>query len=262
MVPFPILSAREMRTGCLLRLGLSPTDLPSYCDGCGQSNSKNHALKCNNGGLMITSHDDINMAFQELAVDAHRLSDVRDEPRTNPGRATRASASPASPAATSVVAPAVANEERADTIVRNFWSTSRDCCFDVTMRNLDADSYWLRDPANVLASAAATKKKKHLRSCLENRRDFTPLVFSRDALIEREADYALKCIARKISKKWEIHYSWVCGYVKARMGLNIIRATTRCLYGSRVPIRLVSCKPDWADGSGMAVWDVLNEHSY
>ena len=104
------------------------------------------------------------------------------------------------------------------------------------MRNLDLDSYWSRAPTRVLASATAAKKKKHLGSCLDNRRDFTPLVFSRDAIIEREADYALKCIARKLSKKWEIHYSWVCRYVKARMGLNIICATTRCLYGSRVPI--------------------------
>lgn len=114
----------------------------------------------------------------------------------------------------------------------------------------------------MLASAAAAKKKKHLGSCLEHRCDFTPLVFSRDAIIAREASYALKCMARKMAKKWEIHYCWVCGYVKARMGLNIIRSTTRCLYGSHVPIRLISRKPEWSDGAGISVWDVLNEHAY
>ena len=112
------------------------------------------------------------------------------------------------------------------------------------------------------AQAAAQKKSKHLNNCIEHRRDFTPLVFSRDAIIDREASSALKCIARKLSKKWVIHYSWVCGYVKSRMGLNIIRSTTRCLYGSRVPIRLISHKPEWADGSGLEVWDMLNEHTY
>ena len=86
--------------------------------------------------------------------------------------------------------------QRADTIVRRFWG-NRDCCFDVTMRNLDADSYWKKDPERVLAQAAAQKKSKHLNNCIEHRRDFTPLVFSRDAIIDREASSALKCIARK-----------------------------------------------------------------
>ena len=201
---------------------------------------------------MIASHDDVNVSFQELAIGA----------RTNPGRASRSTAG-AGDATKSVVTKAVANEERADTIVRNFWGNNRDCCFDVTVRNLDADSYWSKDPLRILASAAAAKKKKHLgSSCLEHRHDFTPLVFSCDAIFDREALYALRCMARKMSKKWEIHYSWICGYVKARMGLNVIRSATRCLYGSRVPIRLISRKPEWSDGSGMAIWDVLNEHSY
>jgi len=156
------------------------------------------------------------------------------------------------------VAAATPHEERGDTIVRNLWRNGTDCVFDVRMVNLDANSYWKSDYEQVLRSAERQKKEKHLDSCRRYRRDFTPLVFSRDAILAREANAALKVIARKLSDKWSRHYSDTMGYVKMRMGLAIIRSTSRCFRGSRVPIKLISRKPHWEDGAGLDLWESLS----
>ena len=94
-----------------------------------------------------------------------------------------------------------------------------------------------------------------------------PLVFSRDAIPGREANNAMRCIALRLANKWGRHYTdmmgylkcHMMGYVKRRMGLAVIPSTTRALYGSRVPIKLVSRKPEWDDGCGLALWDTLYE---
>ena len=124
------------------------------------------------------------------------------------------------------------------------------------MVNLDADSYRQSDADKVLQQAEREKKRKHLK---DNRRDFVPLVFSRDAIPGREANSAMRCIALRLANKWGRHYTDMMGYVKRRMGLAVIQSTTRALYGSRVPIKLVSRKPEWDDGCGLALWDTLYE---
>ena len=62
-----------------------------------------------------------------------------------------------------------------------------------------------------------------------------------------------------LAKKWNRAYSDTCGYIKGRLGLTIIRATTRCLYGSRVPARHVSTAPIWSDGLGLGLWTTMSD---
>ena len=194
---------------------------------------------------------------REIYFWAQKLSDVRDEPRTQSGRANRTSSAAA--AATANPTPTASpHERRGDTLVRNFWG-NRDCVIDVRCINLDADSYWTKDRATVLLRAEKDKKKKHLKDCIDSRRDFTPFIVSRDALLAKEANSFTKCVATKLAKRWTRCFSSVCGYVKGRLGLAIVRATARCLYGSRVPARLISRSPAWADGAGLGLWETLSD---
>ena len=98
------------------------------------------------------------------------------------------------------------------------------------------------------------KKRKHLDACLDRRRHFTPFVVSCDGLLGKEAEAAIKQIASKLAVKWKRPYSHVCGHLKARMGITIVRATHMCLRGSRVPARLISNRRmHMEDGAGMAI---------
>ena len=105
------------------------------------------------------------------------------------------------------------------------------------MSNLDSKTYRKRDNAKALADQEREKKRKYLRVLEEQRRHFTPFVVSCDGMLGKEADFMMKRLAQLLSEKWQRPYSQVCGYLKARMSIAIVRATHMCIRGSRVPSR-------------------------
>ena len=67
---------------------------------------------------------------------------------------------------------------------------------------------------------------------------------------------ALKClflkrIATKLASKWHSHYSVVMGFMRARLSLAIVRATTMCLRGSRKTMSGI--RFDLEDGAGVCL---------
>ena len=88
--------------------------------------------------------------------------------------------------------------------------------------------------------------------CLQQRRHLSPFVASVDQLLGVEATAILKRIASRLATKWRQPYSKTCGYVKSRVAITLVRATHRCLRGSRVPEHRISVqRPQWEDGVGV-----------
>ena len=71
---------------------------------------------------------------------------------------------------------------------------------------------------------------------------FTPFVLSIDGLLAREAQFVVRRFADKLSTKWGKPYGKVMGWVRTRLSFAILRATSRCVRGSRVM---------WRKGIGM-----------
>ena len=119
----------------------------------------------------------------------------------------------------------------------------------------DAKTYLRASPERALERAEREKKRKYLQACLDNRRHFTPLVASVDGLLGSEFEAFLKRLAAKVARKWESPYSQVCGYLRARVSISLLRSAHRCLRGSRVPsARISSRRPQWEDGAGLGLW--------
>jgi hypothetical protein len=74
------------------------------------------------------------------------------------------------------------DELRGDLLIRGFWGHGTDCIIDVSVTDTDAKSNLSKDPAKVPEAHEREKKRKYLKSCLEQRRHFTPLVVSTDGL--------------------------------------------------------------------------------
>jgi hypothetical protein len=247
------LSAQEFRDAIHIRYGITPPDLPEVCDGCDARFTLQHALGCKKGGLVIFRHNEIRDELVHMAGKALTPSAVRDEPLIRPCRnvekvntcpATQTNAKPAS------------EDDRGDILLRGFWARGTDCIVDVRVTNTDAKSYRHRDPSKVIATQEKEKKRKYLEPCLEQRRHFTPFVCSTDGLLGREAQTFAKRLAAKLASKWQKTYSQVCGYVKARLSIAIVRATHLCLRGSRIPAHLISNRrPQWEDGAGLALFE-------
>ena len=121
--------------------------------------------------------------------------------------------------------------------------------------NTDAKSYWGRTPEKYLEEAEKGEKKMYLEACLQQRRHLSPFVASVDGLLGVEATATLKRIASRLASKWKQLYSKTCGYVMSRIAITLVRATHRCIRGSRVPAHKISLqRSQWEDGEGLAMF--------
>ncbi len=68
----------------------------------------------------------------------------------------------------------------------------------------------VRDFLNVLTTQEKEKKDKYLDSCLQQRKDFTPLIYLVDGIVGREAHNAEKRIAARLAAKWWKQFSTIC----------------------------------------------------
>ena len=121
--------------------------------------------------------------------------------------------------------------------------------------NTDAKFYWEKSPERYLEEAEKGKKKMYLEACLQQRRHFSPFVASVNGILGVEATATLKRIAIRLVSKWKQPYSKTRGYVKSRIAITLVRATHRCIQGSRVPAHKISVqRPQWDDGAGLALF--------
>ena len=273
MVSGTELSPQEFRDSLHLRYHMRPKDLPKECDGCGHPFSIQHALACKKGGLVHARHDEVRDEVADLAVRAFTPSSVRYEPAIHPhsGTGTRGKSnnSPHSPNTStndSHSSQATSNpqarrsavetdsERRGDILIRGLWARGTDAIIDVRVTDTDQKSYQKRTPAKILHAQETEKKNKYLKDCLDQRRHFSPFVVSTDGMLAREADHVIKAISKRLATKWQRQYSDICGYVKARISIAIVRATHRTLRGSRVPTsRMSNALPQWEDGAGLGL---------
>ena len=142
-----------------------------------------------------------------------------------------------------------------DLLIRGLWSTGSDSIIDVRVTNVDCRTQRDKDPEKVLATHERAKKKKYLASCLEQRRSFIPFVVSADGLLGREASFLLQRLSALLAEKWDKPYSEVCGFVRARMSVAVVRATHLCLRGSRIPTSQIAFRhPQWEDQAGLGLF--------
>ena len=141
---------------------------------------------------------------------------------------------------------------RWDVLIRGLWENSTDCIIDVRLTDTDAASNRAKEPEMVLEQQE-WEKRKYLQPCLEQRRHFTPFVASTDGMLGKEAQTLLKKLSARIAEKSGESYSHVCGAMKARMSIAIVRATHLCIRGSRIPTsQMSSRRGQWEDGAGLA----------
>ena len=130
----------------------------------------------------------------------------------------------------------------ADLGVRGVWQPQTEALFDIRVIDTDAQSHAERSVEAVLTSAEKEKKRKYNEAAMARHASFSPFVVSVDGRMGREARVFLKRLAEKLTMRWQKPYSEVMGWVQARMSFATLRATNRCIRGSRLR---------WRSGLGM-----------
>ena len=103
----------------------------------------------------------------------------------------------------------------------------------------------------ILRTQEKVKELKHKTACESTRRDFVPFIVSTDGCIGEAAQAFLKRLGQRLAEKWQRSYSQVMGFVKARMSVAILRASSQCLRGPRTRVQGAVCVME--DGAALGV---------
>ena len=118
--------------------------------------------------------------------------------------------------------------------------------------NTDTKTHAVKNTEKCLQEAERGKNRIYLEACLQQRRYFSHFVASVYELLGVEATATLKMIVSRLATKWWQPYSKTCGYVKNKISITLVRATHRCIQGSKVPEHRISVhRPQWKDGAGL-----------
>ena len=102
-----------------------------------------------------------------------------------------------------------------------------------------------------LRTQERVKELKHKTACEATRRDFIPFIVSTDGCIGEQAQAFLRRLSMRLANKWQRPYSQVYGFVRARMSISILRASSQCLRGPRVRVQGAVCIME--DGAALGV---------
>ena len=98
--------------------------------------------------------------------------------------------------------------------------------FDIRITNTEGRTHRNKDPMKCLASQEKDKKGKYEEACHKQCTDFTPPVYSIDGMAGPKTRAAEKRLASWLAWKWKRKYSEMCGYVKCRMTIAVVRSDT------------------------------------
>jgi hypothetical protein len=202
----PKLSAQEFRDAISIRYGITPSNLPTQCDGCDARFTLQHALGCKKSGLVIFRHNKIRDELIHLAGKAFTPSAICGKPllqgcgaeNTKTCRTNCASANKP-----------VNKDDHGDILLLGSWARGTECIVNVQVTDTDAPSYQTRSPVSVLKLQEKEKKWKYLEACLEQRRHFTPFVVLTDGMMGRKAS----TFAKAFQPSWpRSGRNLTCGY--------------------------------------------------
>ena len=84
-------------------------------------------------------------------------------------------------------------------------------------------------PEKALAGAEKENKNLYIQICLDRIRTFTPMVYSADGISGAEVLATQKRSAALLSYNLKRKFSEMCGFVRAKMSLAIVRSNSRLL---------------------------------
>ena len=98
--------------------------------------------------------------------------------------------------------------------------------------DLDAGSYLQQTSAKDLATVYKENKDNYLQPCLEPRRSFTQMLYSAYGIPGTESVVPQQRLASLLSINLKREYLEMCGFVRARMSLEMVISNSLLLQGA------------------------------
>ena len=212
-----------------IRFGWPISRLPSECS-CGAKYSLQHSISCKKGGFVTIRHNNIRNLTAQLLT--HVCNDVRIEP---PLQALTGEAYGNRTANTS-------DEARLDISARGFWTKYQMAFFDVRVFDPNAKRYEKKSLTQSYLLNEKEKKRQYNERVMQvENGSFTPLVFTVNGSMGREASKFYKRLAEVLCEKRNEPYSLTMSWIRRKISFSLMRSVIMCLRGSR------SIKPEYVE---------------
>ena len=213
-------------------------------------------LDCKRGSLITARHNELRDGVADLDGKSLTPLHVRDDPLIFAGRAVKRTKAKSAGASGTTdrdgEPPSEVMEQKGDLLICDLWKNGMNSVHNMCVVNTDEKSHSAKTPEKCLQEAERGKKWMYLEACLQQSRDFYPIVASVDGLLGVETTATLKRLASRLSTKQKQPYSKTCGYIKIRIATTLVRATHPCIRRSRVPAhRIIVQRTQWEYGAGM-----------
>ena len=254
------LTKEEFQDNIRIRYDILPFNLPEKCDGCNKTFTVNHAINCKNGGLINLRHTEIANEWAHLCQIVFTKAAIIDSPdiypeTTKPNIPTN----PQSSQKNHSTHKAFKNAQ-GDKGVIGFWKQGRMTIFDIRVVDPSNKSYTNQTSTNTLNQMEQRKKTKYLTPCNNNRRHFTPLVFSTDGKPGKDTLIAMQHLANLLSIKLTLPYSQAMFLIRSRMSIALARCNTLLLRTPRIKINNPDhYHPIIKDGAAITAFTVIKE---
>eukprot|EP00919_Chromeraceae_sp_WS-2016_P015962 GHVR01037930.1.p1 GENE.GHVR01037930.1~~GHVR01037930.1.p1 ORF type:complete len:400 (+),score=44.96 GHVR01037930.1:2-1201(+) len=216
------LSEREFRDALHLRYGKALINLPPDCECCGSPLTNTHTLDCRKGGADCKRHNEVRDVIADLLSSTYNQvqKEVIISEASHPHKALVA-----------------------DIKARGVWHPQTDTMLDLSILNTDAPSHLKVDPDKVIVKHAKDKKKQYQQAYFNKRCTFTPLMFSVDGATDKDTAHFLCHIARRLNEKINCTYQVAIHWIRTRISLALIRATSGCIRNTKVKWRTRDITP-------------------
>ena len=207
---------------CYIRYGWTLLNLPLTC-ACGVAFSLQHALDCRLGGLRIIQHNEARDTLAQCMREAGHTA-VEVEPQLQPLDGEVFDYKSANKD----------DEARSDIKCCGFWSNMRQAYFDVKVVSPFARSNVHLEPAQLFKNAERVKIREYKERILNvEHADFNPLVFTCTGGMAPQCQMVVKRLAEKLSKKQNLQFSVVSGWLRCRLSFALLRTTLLCVRATR-----------------------------
>jgi len=210
------------RDAVYLRYGWEPKDLASHCI-CGKPFGVEHALSYPTGGFPIIRHNELRDITASLMTEVCHGVPVEPTLQTLFGEQMALSSA------------ITTDDTRVDIQATGIWGDQKQrAFFDVKVLNPFAKGY--RDISLTKCYKWCEQQKK--KACKEHIREvehgsFTPLIFSTQGGMSKEATTMYKRLASLLSSKRTEPYSRTINWIRCRIGFTLLQSMIMCLRGAR-----------------------------
>ena len=108
-----------------------------------------------------------------------------------------------------------------------------------------------KDTKKLVETHEEEKRKLYKSECDKQSLDFVPFVITTDGVMGSCADKLIESLARKIGSKWGKKAGVVRAWIRSRLSIANIRATSACIRGSRTHPTPLELEAGFEDGAAL-----------